>query len=89
MITRRSMCMNVRGCIRQLQGQRSKKTYMTDDSGRPLNKAEAIDALMDELAKGNEVIPMNPKCGNPCEQSSACAGFDFKCSGCPGYEVPE
>lgn len=81
------MCLNVRGGIKSLQTQRGKKTYMTDSTGRPLSKAEAIDALMDELAKGHEVIPMNSKCGNPCKQSDTCAGFDHKGGGCPGYEV--
>lgn len=86
---RSCMCMSVRGCIKRLQAQRGKKTYITDDAGKPLTKAEAIDALMNELAKGREVIPMNPKCGNPCKESAACAGFDYKDGGCPGYEVPE
>lgn len=81
--------MNVRGGIRNLQAQRGKKTYMTDATGRPLNKDEAIDALMDELAKGHEVIPMNEGCGNPCRNSCSCPGFDYKDGGCPGYEVPE
>lgn len=89
MKTRRGMCINVRGCIHDLQAQRSKKTYITDDAGRPLNKTEAIDAMMDELEKGHKVIPMNPKCGNPCKESDACAGFDYKGTGCPGYEVKE
>lgn len=88
MITRRSMCMNVRGCIYQLREQRSKKTYITDDAGRPLNKEEAISAMMDELEKGHKVIPMNAQCGNPCKQSCACPGFDYTGGGCPGYEVP-
>jgi hypothetical protein len=80
--------MDVRGGIRNLQKQRSKKTYMTDGKGRSLSKDEAINALMDELAAGREVIPMNPKCGNPCQHSDQCKGFDFKDAGCPGYEVP-
>lgn len=83
------MCMSVRGGIKSLQSQRGKKTYMTDGAGRSLSKPEAINALMDELAKGHEVIPMNGKCGNPCKQSCACVGFDYAGGGCPGYEVPE
>jgi hypothetical protein len=84
------MCMNVRGGIRELQKQRSQKTFYTDDAGRPLSKPEAIDALMDELAQGHELMPMNPKCGNPCENSPLCKGFDYgKGGGCPGYALEE
>lgn len=84
------MCLSIRGAIREIQSQRSNKTYLTDDAGRPLNKPEAIDALMDELGKGREVLPMNPKCGNPCQNSPLCKGFDFgKGGGCPGYPVDE
>lgn len=84
------MCLSVRGAIRNLQGQRSKKSGFQDDQGRPLSKGQAIDALMDELAKGHETIPMGPKCGNPCGESSKCAGFDHgEEGGCPGYELDD
>ncbi|TJZ75615.1 hypothetical protein [Chitiniphilus eburneus] len=83
------MFLCVRGAIRDLQGRRRSKkhTGYTDDQGRPLNRDQAIDALMDELAKGHEVIPMHKGCGNPCRNSNACAGFDYKDGGCPGYPV--
>lgn len=82
------MCMSVRGAIRDLQGKRANaKTYMNDDDGKPLSRDGAINALMDELAKGREVIPMHSKCGNPCKQNHTCTGFDFKDGGCPGYMV--
>lgn len=88
--TRTCMCLNVRGGIRELHSQRSNETFYSDDDGRPLNKAQAIDALMDELAKGHEVIPMNTKCGNPCQNSPLCKGFNFgKGGGCPGYPVED
>lgn len=84
------LCMSlcVRGAIRDLQAQRGQKTYMRFDDGRTMNKAQAIDALMDELAKGRETLPMGAKCGNPCG-NAGCKGFDFGPNGgCPGYEVP-
>lgn len=82
------MCMSVRGGIRHLQGLRKNaKTYMTDDQGRALSRDEAINAMMDELAKGRETIPMGPHCGNPCQNSDkGCTGFDYgEHGGCPGY----
>jgi hypothetical protein len=80
------MCMSVRGAIKDLQSRRGKKSYMNDDQGRPLTRLEAIDALMDELAKGHELIPMGDKCANPCPNAyRGCAGFDYKDGGCPGY----
>jgi hypothetical protein len=80
------MCMSVRGAIKDLQGRRGKKSYMNDDQGRPLTRLEAIDSLMDELAKGHEVIPMGDKCANPCQNADkGCTGFDYKDGGCPGY----
>lgn len=84
-----NICMSlcVRGAIRNLQAQRSKKTGYTHDNGNPMTKAEAIDALMDELAKGHETMPMGKKCGNPCGHSG-CKGFDYSArGGCPGYTV--
>ena len=81
------MCMSVRGAINNLHRQRGKKTYMTDDQGKPLTKQEALNALMDELAKGHEVIPMGPHCANPCPNADkGCTGFDYgEHGGCPGY----
>jgi len=81
------MCLSVRGAINNLQRQRGKKTYMTDDVGRPLSKPEAINALMDELAKGRQVIPMGQHCANPCPNADkGCTGFDYgEHGGCPGF----
>ena len=84
------MCMSVRGGIRMLQAKRrNAKTYMTDDAGRPLSRDEAIDALMDELAKGRAVIPISPHCGKPCAYAS-CPGFDYgEHGGCGGHTTGE
>ncbi len=84
-----SISLSVRGAIRMLQAQRSQKTYMRFDDGRPMNKAQAIDALMDELAQGRETLPMGSKCGNPCGHAG-CKGFDYGPNGgCPGYSVQD
>lgn len=84
-----TMCMSVRGGIRMLQSKRrSAKTYMTDNAGKPLSRDVAINALMDELSKGREVIPMSPHCKNPCAYAS-CKGFDYAGGGCPGHVTGE
>lgn len=83
-----SLC--VRGAIKNLQGSRAKRSGFTHDNGAPMTRLEAIDALMDELAKGRETIPMHRGCGNPCKNSSLCAGFDYGVQGgCPGHPVDE
>ena len=83
-----SMCVSVRGAIRNLQHQRGQKTGFQDDKGKPLNKQQAIDSLMDELAAGRETLPLNKRCGKPCGNSPLCKGFDFGAQGgCPGYPV--
>lgn len=85
-----SMCMSVRGGIRNLQAKRvNAKTYMTDKDGRPLSRDAAINALMDELAKGREVIPMSKHCASPCPYPS-CPGFDYgENGGCGGHITGE
>jgi hypothetical protein len=81
-----SVC--VRVAIKHLHAQSSKKSAFVHDNGQPLDKAEEIDVLMVELGNWHETIPMNPLCGNPCQNSPNCKGFDFgKRGGCPGYEV--
>jgi hypothetical protein len=82
------MCMSVRGGIRHLQGLRkNQKTYMTDDQGRALSRDDAINAMMDELAKGRETIPMGPHCANPCPNADkGCPGFNYGANGgCGGF----
>lgn len=84
-----SMCLSVRGALRDLNKSRAKRSAFNDDTGRPLTRTEAIDALQDELVKGREVIPLNNKCGSPCNQSPHCKGFDYSGAGCPGYPYDE
>ena len=81
------MCVNVRGLINHLRAMRKNaKTHMTGDDGRLLSRDAAIDACLDEIAKGHKVIPMSKCCGNPCK-NSGCAGFDYSGGGCPGYKI--
>lgn len=88
---RKSMCLSVRGALRDLGARRGAKSYFKDDNGKPLTRIEAIDALHDQLAKGREVIPMGSECGNPCAHADkGCKGFDCGADGgCPGYEISE
>ncbi len=68
-------CVSVRGAIRNWRDWIGSITG--DDGKRLMTRDEIQDALMDELAKGREVIPI----GNPCE------GFDYSGAGCPGHLV--
>ena len=83
-----SLC--VRGALKQLNASRAKKSAFTDDQGRPMTRLQAIDGLMDELAKGHESMPMHKGCSNPCKNSPKCKGFDYGAQGgCPGHPVDE
>lgn len=88
---RYSICQSVRGALKELNRSRAKKSYYQSDKGVPLSRLEAIDALMDELAQGHEVIPLGDECENPCPHADkGCTGFDYgKGGGCPGYRVDE
>lgn len=69
------MCMSVRGAL-NWDKRRFKQWAgaFTNEDGTKPTPDEVREFLMDELAKGHEVIPM----------SDACEGFDFK-TGCPGH----
>ena len=69
------MCLSVRGALMNWSDQRMAGLFNHDD-GRPMSAREAKEKLMDELAKGHEVIP----CGPVCE------GFSYSGDGCPGHE---
>lgn len=88
--TRRcSMCLSVRGGLRELHKSRAKDSYYNDDDGKPLTRLQAIAALEDELLKGRETLPMGSDCANPCRHADkGCKGFDYgKGGGCPGYWI--
>jgi hypothetical protein len=85
------VCMNARGLVRHLRSLRKNaRTGLQDDEGRPLSREAAIDAVIDEIAKGHETLPMGG-CANPCPRAHlGCTGFDYgENGGCPGYETPE
>lgn len=86
--TRRvSMCLSVRGALRDLGERRGSESYFNDDNGKPLTRMQAIDALQDELVAARETIPCSTDCANPCPHADkGCKGFNYgKNGGCPGY----
>ncbi len=72
------MCLSVRGALMNWTAK-DFRTLFTRSDGRRATDAEAKSYLLDELAKGHEVIPM----GEPCE------GFDYSGGGCPGHPQEE
>ena len=74
METIRHMCLSVRGVLLNWSDSQLEGVFKHDD-GRPMTPQEAKATLLDELAKGHEVIPCGP----------ACEGFDFTGGGCPGH----
>lgn len=71
-------CQSVRGALRNWKKQSDVKGIYDTKTGRQSTLKEVKEFLMDELAKGHEVIPI----GDPCE------GFDYK-NGCPGHPKEE
>ena len=71
------MCLSVRGVLRrEKKYHRQCLKWIFDDDGKPFRSVDALlDALMNELAKGHEVIPMGAEC----------EGFDYSGKGCPGH----
>ena len=71
------MCLSVRGALNwPLRVQKKALKWTTKDDGTPFRDVyELRAALMDELAKGREVIPMQP-----------CDNFDYQ-KGCRGHEI--
>jgi len=87
--TRRSMCMNVEGFMRNERYPDGYTIFQKED-GTPLSPAEALTFLQIEKAKGRKVIPVSAACRNPCTHADkGCAGFDYTGHGCPGYEISE
>ena len=74
------MCVSVRGMLHwsPAETKRNLRSITKSDGTRFASVAEFRAALMDELVRGHEVIPM----GESCE------GFDYK-KGCPGHEDEE
>lgn len=78
------MSLSVRGVISR--GMRDRRYFRgclkwvtRDDGSRYRNVDELLDALLDEIARGHEVLPMSKQ---------PCPGFDYSGKGCPGHEEP-
>lgn len=52
--------------------------WVSSPDGKRVTRAEAIEYLMDELAKGHLFLPI----GRPCD------GFNYQAGGCPGHPSP-
>jgi hypothetical protein len=48
---------------------------------------DAKEWMIDQIAARGVFYPVNNFCGNPCMNSSTCAGFDYVEHGCPGFEI--
>jgi len=70
------MCLDTRGALNWPKSQ-LRNLIRDTETGRYMTPDKARAWLLDELAKGHEVLPM---CG--------CPDFDFK-TGCPGKELAE
>jgi hypothetical protein len=74
------LCLSVRGALlwpsSEIRRAIGPKGWIKHDDGSPFRTPEELKrALMDELAQGHEVIPMDKECNN----------FDFK-HGCLSHE---
>lgn len=79
------LCMDTRGGIRAYSKFQPSEKVGVIQNGQELTAKEFTDHLFNELQKGREVIPMNGKCGVPCQNHAQCAGFDYAGNGCPGH----
>ena len=78
MKTIKHMSLSVRGALTNKRNLKSLVGNITV-KGVKLKTAQAVrDFLLDELAKGHELLPM----------SEECEGFDYV-KGCPGHPVKE
>lgn len=66
--------LNVRGFIRNNRYPDGYRGVFRHDDGRSMTPDEAHDALLDELKKGREVIPLGE-----------CDNFDYAGGGCQGH----
>ena len=66
-------CLDVRNAIKTMNKRQLGCMF------KGLNADQAKDVLLDELAKGHQVIPVGP----------ACEGFDYAGGGCQGHAGEE
>lgn len=68
------MAVSVRGLLRKTPAQlRGDTEWITRTDGSRYSEPELREVLLEELAQGHELLPMQ-----------ACPAFDFK-TGCPGH----
>ena len=77
--TRKHICIDVRGAIRNARDKNSTARNMRHDDGRPATLDEALDFLFEQLEQGRKVIPYG----------EACEGFDYSGGGCPGHLIED
>lgn len=78
-MTRWHMCLNVRGFLRNHRFPRGYRGVFRHDDGRLMTPDEARNHLLDELARGHELIPVG-----------ACDDFDYSAGGgCRGHDIPD
>ncbi len=90
MSRRISVCMNIRGFMRNNKFPKDYRGMFRRDDGVLLTPHEAREELLDRIAKGQHVMPVSPECGSPCMHAdNGCKGFNFgEGGGCPGYAIP-
>lgn len=72
----RHIALNVRGFLRNHPFPDGYRGVFKHDDGRPMSPNEARDHLLDELARGHELIPIG-----------TCDNFDYSAGGgCRGHE---
>jgi hypothetical protein len=72
------LAVSVRGLLAKSPAQlRSDTAWITRKDGSRYTEPELRAALMEEVAQGTELLPMQE-----------CEGFDFK-TGCPGHQWPD
>ena len=79
--------LSVRGYLHNAPSLRRFRDQMRANHGRRLSPGMARDVLLEELAKGNETIPCDALCANPCPRAG-CPGFNYsKGGGCGGHPM--
>lgn len=70
------LCLGVRDFLKTAKFPRDFKHMFKHDDGRSMTPEEARDCLLDELARGHELIPIG-----------TCDNFDYSAGGgCRGHE---
>jgi hypothetical protein len=73
--TKYHVALNVRDAIKRMSRRELKGLFLNRATMKLLTADEAKDVLLEHLALGHEVIPLD----------SGCEGFDYAGGGCPGH----